>query len=695
MLKNPEAGPSDIVPAMLTPGEAVIPASAAQDPDNIPAIQQMIAEGRMKNRMAEANGVPVNGKEAIMYDEEKLGFAGGNMNIPKGMHMMPDGTLMKDEDHMGYGHGTMEVPAMVMMTPPKDPSMDAMEKMAMQQMGYEMKSKNRTRDTIEKIGLKHLEDTADVNMKQAALDETMRNYNMPVPMPMQPVPQGFQQGTTGLPDPNQRPSLSLGQSLLSGIAGPATGLYDNQTDADLAEISRFGNVIQGDAARRELARRQALVPTGDEIERIDSTAPIKIAGSDKTVTPDPPPVMKTVEDLEEEMRLQEAQNSAPPVPDTPPKKDDGNGEGKGELKGKNEDDDTDPTIFQQLGQGLKEAFDPKAIVKGAVGYGLSSLLTRDPLKAAQTGLSMYSDELGRLDYDEALARSALGSYTPESIEEYKRTGDVSELVALPAAPPGYTSSNREGVYNGEAVPIIKNTETQQEYYSIFENGQQSLVPVQDGQRYGIRPMSDDLYSSPKVTESFSNLGAIFVDQVNNQLDPEDRIMSDPVGTAALADLYLKDIANNNVNPRIQGQYQTEAKAALQDYYRAKAEAGDTFVGSPEAFYNKRKLYLDTVYKDPNTGDQIQRLSYVDIQDAGVEEVQRMVNDLKRQYGDNQFKVQIQEFKRDFDKFKNSNPKYAKELAKAAKAANHSEFTWFVTQAMDGKDLTISNYLAQK
>ena len=53
MPTNPEAGPGDTVPAMLTPGEAVIPAPAAQNPMNKPMIQSMINEGRIKNDMQE------------------------------------------------------------------------------------------------------------------------------------------------------------------------------------------------------------------------------------------------------------------------------------------------------------------------------------------------------------------------------------------------------------------------------------------------------------------------------------------------------------------------------------------------------------------------------------------------------------------------------------------------------------------
>jgi len=46
----------DSVPSMLTPGEAVIPAPAAQNPANKPAINAMISEGRAANDIAE--GMP-------------------------------------------------------------------------------------------------------------------------------------------------------------------------------------------------------------------------------------------------------------------------------------------------------------------------------------------------------------------------------------------------------------------------------------------------------------------------------------------------------------------------------------------------------------------------------------------------------------------------------------------------------------
>ena len=76
-LTNPEAGPSDTVPAMLTPGEAVIPASVAQDPEFKPAIEEMVDEGRERNRSAEFLGIPVNHAAAARPPGEQQGYMGG------------------------------------------------------------------------------------------------------------------------------------------------------------------------------------------------------------------------------------------------------------------------------------------------------------------------------------------------------------------------------------------------------------------------------------------------------------------------------------------------------------------------------------------------------------------------------------------------------------------------------------------
>jgi hypothetical protein len=52
------AGGTDSVPAMLTPGEAIIPAAAAQNPANKPAIDSMVNEGRAANHQATTQDFP-------------------------------------------------------------------------------------------------------------------------------------------------------------------------------------------------------------------------------------------------------------------------------------------------------------------------------------------------------------------------------------------------------------------------------------------------------------------------------------------------------------------------------------------------------------------------------------------------------------------------------------------------------------
>jgi hypothetical protein len=66
---------TDTVPAMLTPGEAVIPAPAAQDPKNKPLIQQMVAEGREANAEAKA-------------PEQPLAFSKGTTRVPSMQQQM-------------------------------------------------------------------------------------------------------------------------------------------------------------------------------------------------------------------------------------------------------------------------------------------------------------------------------------------------------------------------------------------------------------------------------------------------------------------------------------------------------------------------------------------------------------------------------------------------------------------------------
>ncbi|MDA7496068.1 hypothetical protein N8457_00100 [bacterium] len=420
---NPEAGPSDTVPAMLTPGEAVIPAAAAQDPENIPVIEKMIDEGRAKNRMAEANGIPVNGREAIMYDDAELDayhkrnktgkYGGGEMSL------------------QGFAGGVMEVPSMMMMAPPKDPAMDQMEKLAVKQMGYEQKSKNRTRDTIEKIGLKHLEDTADANMKQAALDETMKNYGMEVPMPMQPVPQGFQDGSSYATEGSlDQTGLRGMQNLLvnSGVATPAEAFVDPEYAARekrLAELEaeaqaqKEQEALYAQESAREAnlalaAEQEALAsdPTADPVRR--QRAQAKVAQLQQAVPPVQAPQVAQVA-VEEDKK---------PAPRPDPKDPD-------------DDGDEEEGFLATLGKGIsaafKSVFDPESIATAGIYYGVNRLLGYDNETAAQQAAAGYNigqkNRLAKLEYARKMGLEGVEDARQRDEQANENIGKLSTFIS--------------------------------------------------------------------------------------------------------------------------------------------------------------------------------------------------------------------------------------------------------------------------
>ena len=80
---NPEAGPSDRIPALLAPGEAVIPAKAAQDPKNKPVVEALVNEGRQKNAQAKGYEEGTTGVWGSIWDTVKGAFSSTPSYDPK------------------------------------------------------------------------------------------------------------------------------------------------------------------------------------------------------------------------------------------------------------------------------------------------------------------------------------------------------------------------------------------------------------------------------------------------------------------------------------------------------------------------------------------------------------------------------------------------------------------------------------
>jgi TP901 family phage tail tape measure protein len=86
----PGTGNQDTVPAMLTPGEAVIPAGAAQDPANKPLIARMVAGKKVQRFSTGTTGVTFDGKE---YNAKTARRAREVNDYLKELVRNPDGTL--------------------------------------------------------------------------------------------------------------------------------------------------------------------------------------------------------------------------------------------------------------------------------------------------------------------------------------------------------------------------------------------------------------------------------------------------------------------------------------------------------------------------------------------------------------------------------------------------------------------------
>ena len=88
--KVPGSGNQDTVPAMLTPGEAVIPAGAAQDPANKPIIARMVAGKKVQRFNTGTTAVTFDGKE---YNAKTARRAREVNDYLKELVRNPDGTL--------------------------------------------------------------------------------------------------------------------------------------------------------------------------------------------------------------------------------------------------------------------------------------------------------------------------------------------------------------------------------------------------------------------------------------------------------------------------------------------------------------------------------------------------------------------------------------------------------------------------
>jgi hypothetical protein len=394
---------------MLTPGEAVIPAAAAQNPENKEQIQELLVEGRVKNNIAESNGVPVTSQALAEIPKERLYK---DVELDEYHRRNLTGKYGGGEQSLqGFAGGVMEVPSMMMMAPPKDPAMDQMEKLAVKQMGYEQKSKNRTRDTIEKIGLKHLEDTADANMKQAALDETMKNYGMEVPMPMQPVPQGFYMGSDGV-QYKDKETADMYAALTAQQQMPVQDERINTTLAPADPSSLYATLGRAAAPQIKSIADVGKHPS-ERTQAIEEPETFVKAPSVDVPPVEAPQVAQVA--------VEEDKKPAPrPDPGDP-----------------DDDDGEEDGFLATLGKGFKSAFksifDPESIATAGIYYGVNRLLGYDNETAAQQAAAGYNigqkNRLAKLEYARKMGLESVEDARQRDEQANENIGKLSTFIS--------------------------------------------------------------------------------------------------------------------------------------------------------------------------------------------------------------------------------------------------------------------------
>jgi len=98
---------TDTVPAMLTPGEAVIPAPAAQNPKNKKAIKRMVQEGRKANKLRDGSVSIVNSDAPA----QARYHADGTSGVPSLAYRHPDvpGSSFNDGTERVFSRGSADM----------------------------------------------------------------------------------------------------------------------------------------------------------------------------------------------------------------------------------------------------------------------------------------------------------------------------------------------------------------------------------------------------------------------------------------------------------------------------------------------------------------------------------------------------------------------------------------------------------
>ena len=368
MPTNPEAGPGDTVPAMLTPGEAVIPAPAAQNPMNKPMIQSMINEGRIKNDMQE---VPTYEKPPA--PSLSIDIIGG-MDSKHIFEVYME--KMKQERNQEALNKTMGVPLLMAnggMVPGYENGIS--EAGAMDYLKDALMAPKRIKDSL-------FGDTPSL-LEQSRIDRGIPPVDI--------------QAEVGLYTQTQEQEMLAKEAEreIKNLQALEQANLANQAKA--AELNLIANDPMADPSARRVAAARANQITGTNITPVSQTPP----PVPYDVFALKPPAGDTL-NISDIFSTGDTQDKTPP--DTPT---------------------ATPFSFKDVFvDAAKEMFDPKALTKAALGYGVTRAMGYDGGLAVKQAAAQYENEQKR----QAATEAALA----------KRKADLTDYQAKKIIDAAYT-----------------------------------------------------------------------------------------------------------------------------------------------------------------------------------------------------------------------------------------------------------------
>ena len=380
---NPEAGPSDTVPALLTPGEAVIPAPAAQNPANKPIIDAMVNEGRIKNAVSEFATNRNNEIKSFINDANET----ANLFVRENEYEAPglfsgDTALSRTADNMlwKFSAGLGGDPSPV----DKNKEYTASEALLSLPLAIPGMVVGAI-DGSMKIIQEYQYNKAKQADKQEALDKSMG-----VPPVMAEPPKGYYLGSTGVGDMfgaigNRISDAVSGVNILPTLPEAQKPNYaDAQTEQLYDSLTGMSKpqVDAGDAVRAAQERMtQAAIAA--------ATANANAGGIPIVTTPEQPPVTQAVPSQPRTQGSSDVVVNDLFVEDT---------NKVPQISTKDAKDDN------VIVAALKEMFDPKALTKAAAGYAVTKAMGYDENVAAKQAAAQYSSEQKRKVASEAAAK---------------------------------------------------------------------------------------------------------------------------------------------------------------------------------------------------------------------------------------------------------------------------------------------------